>query len=310
MTFLSYFKDARGSIIANKLRSSLSMLGIVIGVASVIILMSIGAGAQQEIMNQMSSLINNNITISSQGGYTTYKSDEVKGYVKSITLTPELAEEIEAAFPELSGAVTYGATTMGAVSYGDNVSYSSFAGVPLDYIQKMGMSINLGSDFNQSDFDTAAEVAIVNKNIVDALFRTTFPIGSKITYNNKEYTIIGTLEDSSIMGMVFIPMTTYWQRITGNTNISAITIKLKAEENNTQRQGKINYFLLRKYGVKHLDLAGFSLNSTAAIGDVIDSTMAVFNLLLGAIGGISLLVGGIGVMNIMLVSVTERTREI
>jgi hypothetical protein len=121
---------------------------------------------------------------------------------------------------------------MGAISYNNNVSMGSFAGVPIDYIQKMGFSLNLGSDFNQSDFDTASEVAIVNKNVIESLFPTSYPLGEKITYNNKEYTIIGTLEDSSIFGMVFIPITTYWQRISGNTDISAITIKLSAEEDN------------------------------------------------------------------------------
>jgi hypothetical protein len=179
----------------------------------------------------------------------------VKGYVKAITLTPELAEEIEAAFPELSGMVTYGITAMGAVSYSNNVSMGSFAGVPLDYISKMEFDIDLGSNFNQSDFDNAAEVAVVNKNVVDSLFRTTYPIGEKIKYNNKEYTIIGTLKDASILGMVFIPITTYQQRISGNTNISAITVKLPAEADNALRTARVQYFLLRKYNVKHLDLA-------------------------------------------------------
>ena len=131
-----------------------------------------------------------------------------------------------------------------------------------------------------------------------------------MTVNNKDYTIIGVLEDASIIGMVHIPLDTYRQRVAGNKDITAITVKLDANANNTERQGKIQYFLLRKYNVKHLDLAGFSLSSTAAVGDAIDSTMAIFNIFLAAIGGISLLVGGIGVMNIMLVSVTERTREI
>jgi putative ABC transport system permease protein len=155
----------------------------------------------------------------------------------------------------------------------------------------MEMTIELGSDFNQSDFDNASEVAIVNKNVIESLFRTTNPIGQKISYNNKEYTVIGTLEDSSIMGMVFIPITTYWQRISGNTDISAIMIKLPAEENNALWIARVEYFLLRKYNVQHLDLAGFSLSSTASIGDTLDSTMAIFSIFLGAIGGISLLVG-------------------
>jgi putative ABC transport system permease protein len=118
------------------------------------------------------------------------------------------------------------------------------------------------------------------------------------------------LDESSVLGMVYIPLTTYQKRVSGKSEISAITVKLNVDEDNALWQARIQYFLLRKYNVKHLDLAGFSLSSTAAIGGIIDSMMVMFQMLLGAIGGISLLVGGIGVMNIMLVSVTERTREI
>lgn len=310
MTLLNYFKEARESIIANKLRSFLSMLGIIIGVSSVILLMAVGEGAQQGIMDQMASLINNNITIQPRGGFTTRTDEETHGYVKAITLTPELADEIEEAFPDLSGAVTYGATTLGQVSYGNNSSMSSFAWVPLDYLQKMALTLEEGDSFNQSDFDNVEMVAIVNKNVVDSLFPAGNALGQKITYNNRDYTIIGTLSDASILWMVYIPITTYWQKVAGNRDISAITVRLSAEANNAERTARVQYFLLRKYNVKHLDLAGFSLSSTAAVGDVIDSAMAIFSILLGAIGWISLLVGGIWVMNIMLVSVTERTREI
>jgi putative ABC transport system permease protein len=187
---------------------------------------------------------------------------------------------------------------------------SSFSGVPIDYLKIMGLTIERGRDFTQFDYDTASNVAIINKNIVESLFRNKNPLGEKVTINNKEYIVIGTLSDSSMMGQMFIPLQTYWHKVSGNKDISTITIKLDAEANNTEWQAKIQYFLLRKFNTKHLDLAGFSISSMAAVGDVVGSTMAMMNIFLGAIGGISLLVGGIGVMNIMLVSVTERTREI
>jgi hypothetical protein len=123
-------------------------------------------------------------------------------------------------------------------------------------------------------------VAIVNKNIIEDLFRTTPPIGERVTYNNKEYTIIGTIEDSSMIGMVFIPITTYQQRITGKSEISNITVKLPAEESNSTRMNRLNYFLLRKYNIKHLDLAGFSLSSTVAAGNTIDDIMKTFSIFL------------------------------
>lgn len=241
-----------------------------------------------------------------------WTDEEINGYVKAIEMTPELTEEIEAYFPQLSGSVTYGATTMGQIANEDQTSSTMgiFGGVPIDYIDKMQQSLSYGSNFYQSDYDTVQDVAIVNKNVVESLFNGAYAVGQKIVVSGREYTIIGVLDESSIMGQVTIPITTYQQRVSGNTNIDGITIKLSAEEDSDLWMQRIKYFLLRKYNIKHIDLAGFSLSSTAAIGDAIDSSMAIFNILLAAIGSISLLVGGIGVMNIMLVSVTERTREI
>lgn len=310
MTFLAYLKDSRTTIVSNKMRSALSMLGIVIWISSVIILMALGKWAENAMMQQMASLINNNLTIQSQWWMTVWTSEEVNGYVKAIRITPELADEIEEFFPELSGRVTYGNTAIGQVQYGSKSSMSSFAGVPIDYLDKVDFTIDRWDTFYQSDFDNAEMVAIINKNVVDALFPTGNPIWEKITYNSKEYTIIWTLEDASIIGMTYIPITTYWQKIAWNQDISALTVTLKAEDNNKLWQWRIEYFLLRKYGVSHLDLAGFTISSTASVGDTIANSMMIFTVLLAAIGGISLLVWGIGVMNIMLVSVTERTREI
>jgi hypothetical protein len=114
----------------------------------------------------------------------------VNGYTKAITLTPELAQEIEDNFTQLSGMITYGASTMGQVSNDDNSAMSSFAGVPMEYITKMGLTLDLGRLFDETDFSTTAEVAVVNKNVVDSLFPNTYAIGQKITVNNKEYTVI------------------------------------------------------------------------------------------------------------------------
>lgn len=176
------------------------------------------------------------------------------------------------------------------MTYDNNSAISSFAGVPIDYLEKMAFTLDGGDNFRQSDFDNVESVAVVNKNVVDSLFPAGGALGHKITYNGKEYTIIGTLSDASIFGMVYIPITTYQQKISGNTDLSAITVRLNAEDNNPLWQARIQYFLLRKYNVKHLDLGGFSLQTTASMGDVIENSMAIFSILMGAIGGISLLV--------------------
>jgi hypothetical protein len=138
--------------------------------------MAVGAGAQKGVMDQMSSLINNNITLATKGGYTVWTDEEINGYVKSIKLTPELAEEIESAFPQLSGAVSYGTTAMGEVSANNDTTFVSFAGSPIDVVSRLGLTLDYGSDFSQENFDKAENVAIVNKNVVEMLFNNAYSL--------------------------------------------------------------------------------------------------------------------------------------
>ena len=272
--------------------------------------MAVGAGAKQGILEQMSSLLNNNITIQSNGGYTQRTSEEINGYVKEISLTKELAEELETAFPELSGIVTYGGSTFGEMSDSSemNMTWGSVEGVPYGALQKLGYTFTAGEDFTEQDFDKKKMVVVIDKNVSDNLFPNSNAVGQTMIMNKKEYTIIGVLKETT--RSVYVPLTTYQNKISGSKKIDSITVKLGAEDDADLRTKRIQYFLIRKYGVKHIDLAGFSVTNNSDVGDSIDEAMGLMNILLGAIGSISLLVGGIGVMNIMLVSVTERTREI
>ena len=311
MNFATYIKDALSNLISNKMRSFLSILWIVIWLFAVIFLMSFWTWAQQWVKDQMGSLITNNITITPNWWYTQRTNDDVHWYVKAITLTTDLVDEIEYYFPELSWKVTYSNSALWNLKNADNDSTMwQFLWVPMDYIDKMSLDWNYWSQFSESNFNRNEDVVIINKNVVDELFDDVYPIWEYLYYNNRKFKVIWVLNEESIFWQAFIPITTYQQKVDTSTKISSITIILWYDDDVNERQNKIKYFLMRKYNISHIDLAWFSISSLSAIGDAIDSAMSIFTYLLAAIGSVSLLVWWIWVMNIMLVSVTERTREI
>jgi len=311
MNFSTYIKDALWNLISNKMRSFLSVLWIVIWLFSVIFLMSFGTWAQQWVKDQMASLITNNITITPNGWYTQRTNDDVHWYVKAVTLTTDLMDELEYYFPELTGKITYSNSALWMIKNADSDSaMGQFLWVPIDYFDKMALDRDYWDKFSEKNMNKNEDVAIVNKNAVDELFDDVYPIWEYVYYNNRKFRIIWVLEEESIFSQVFIPITTYQQKVDNSTKIWSITVILWYDDDVDEWMNKIKYFLMRKYNVKHIDLAGFTVTSLSAIWDAIDKAMWIFTYLLAAIGSISLLVWWIGVMNIMLVSVTERTREI
>ncbi len=293
------------------MRSFLSILWIVIWLFAVIFLMSFGTWAQQWVKDQMASLITNNITITPNWWYTQRTSDDVHWYVKAITLTTDLVDELQYYFPELSWKVTYSNSALWNLKNEDNDSAMwQFLWVPIDYIDKMALDWNYWNKFTESNFNKNEDVVIINKNVVDELFDDVYPIWEYLYYNNRKFKVIWVLNEESIFWQAFIPITTYQQKVDTSAKISSITVILWYDDDVDEWQNKLKYFLMRKYNVSHIDLAWFSISSLSAIGDAIDSAMWIFTYLLAAIWWVSLLVWWIWVMNIMLVSVTERTREI
>ena len=176
MNFATYIKDALSNLISNKMRSFLSILWIVIWLFAVIFLMSFWTWAQQWVKDQMGSLITNNITITPNWWYTQRNNDDVHWYVKAITLTTDLVDEIEYYFPELSWKVTYSNSALWNLKNADNDSTMwQFLWVPIDYIDKMSLDWNYWSQFSQSNFDRNEDVVIINKNVL-ILFENTYII--------------------------------------------------------------------------------------------------------------------------------------
>ena len=311
MNFSTYIKDAIWNLLSNKMRSFLSVLGIVIWLFSVIFLMSFGTWAQQWVKDQMASLITNNITITPDWWYTQRTDDDTHWYVKAITLDENLIDELQYYFPELSWKITYSNSSLWMLKNADNDNLMwQFMWVPIDYLEKTSLDWKYWNKFSQRNFDKNEDVAIINKNCVDYLYDDVEPIWQYIYYNNRKFKIIWILDEESIFGQAYIPITTYQQKVDTTTKIWSITVVLWYDDNVDEWMNKIKYFLMRKYNINHIDLAWFSVSSLSAIGDAIDKAMWIFTYLLAAIWSISLLVWWIGVMNIMLVSVTERTREI
>lgn len=294
------------------MRSFLSVLWIVIWLFSVIFLMSFGIWAQQWVKDQMWSMITNNVTITPRGWFTQWTNDEVHWYVKAINLTTDLIDEIQYYFPELSGRVTYSSYTLWTIKNEDDDStMGQFLWVPYDYIEKLSLDLNEWNLISEKDMNSYKDVAIINKNAEDELFEDAdSAIGWYIYFNNKKFKVIWVLDEESIFSQVYIPISTYWNKINWNSKIWNIIVVLSYDDNADERVNRIKYFLMRKYNISHIDLAGFSVTSLSAISEAINKAMWIFTYLLAAIGSISLLVWWIWVMNIMLVSVTERTREI
>ena len=301
-------------ISTHKLRSFLTMLGIVIGVASVITLMSIGKGATASILESIESIGSNLITISP--GSVTFRGFSGGS---SQTLTYEDAEAIADQIDYVESVAPYYSTRT-QVIYGNANANVQVYGVTPEYADVMNLDLEQGVFFSQYDYDRGSKVAVIGSNVEDTLFENVVPIGENVRIEDKIGTVIGILEsEGGFMGpdnSIFVPLTAVQQSIAqtrtprGEHIVSTIALTV-SDENKTGRVIEDITELLR---TRHRLALGvdddFTIQSMQEIAQTMEETSQTLTILLGAIAAIALLVGGIGVMNIMLVSVLERTREI
>ena len=306
------FLMAWASLIANKMRSILTMLGIIIGVAAVIALVSIGNGVKQDIQNSISSL-GSNLLMVMPGAPRTPGVRPSAGSMKSLKVSDYEAisklDGVRAASPMTNGSYV--------VIYQNKNWTTSVSGVSYNYLDVNNWSMKSGRFLSEKNVQNRERVAVVGKTVVKNLFGDEDPVGAEIRVKNIPFRIIGVLNSkgSGAMGndpddMVIIPYTTAMARVEGVAYLRMIYVVGKDENGIDRLQSDIENLLRVRHGIKDTNLDDFNIQNMNSIMETMEETTGTLTLFLGAVAAISLVVGGIGIMNIMLVSVTERTREI
>jgi putative ABC transport system permease protein len=296
----------------NKMRSGLTALGIIIGVASVVSLVALGNGARAGIESQVAALGENLLTVFA-GDFRTGGVSSGMGSASSLTL--EDAEAIGREIPDVAAVSPESSSGAQAVANGRNW-YTTIAGESAVYLSIRDWKLSAGAMFSERDVSAAAKVAVIGSKTAQELFGPLDPIGQTVRVRNIPFTIVGVLESKgATMGQnqddrLIIPYTTAMKRLTGERHLRQISIRVSSAERMTATQQQIVSLLRQRHGLTVDRKDDFSIFNQKDIAETAGSITAIITVLLGAIAGISLLVGGIGVMNIMLVSVTERTREI
>ncbi len=313
MNPLETLRTAVSALATNRLRALLTTLGIMIGVASVVSLMSLGGSLQSYVTDQFASLGANVLQISAARN-----RDTASG---TTPLTTVDAEGLASSLSQYLSAVGYTYSVSGTVVAGENSSSPSITGVTVNYSELNDWNVASGSFITQKNIDDSARVVVIDQTTATDLFDTANPIGQTVLINNQVFTVIGVLATKSTgfsNQVALVPITTAQTRL-ANARVAGDGYRvsqIQAEVNSTdttvitEATNAIKAYLLKAHGITDASAADFNVFSSATIQDSLTSTLNTLTLFLSAIAGISLLVGGIGVMNIMLVSVTERTREI
>ncbi|MFC1962122.1 ABC transporter permease [Chloroflexota bacterium] len=304
-------------LITHKLRSFLTMLGIVIGVAAVISLMSIGRGATAEILSRIGSLGSNLITIS-PGASSFGGIRSAAGSTR--TLTQEDADAIAQQVPYLAAVAPTYSSNLQLVVDSENMN-AQVTGVPPEYQQIQNLEIAYGAFFSDYEYQRGAKVAVLGSEVKDTLFPDTDPIGQQMRMGNNIVRVIGVMQSKgsgfgSADGSILVPLTAMQQMVAqqrtsqGGRVVSSIALTVSDETQTEYVVGELTSLLRTRHRLGPNVDDDFRVTSMQELAATVTAATATMTLLLGAIAAISLLVGGIGVMNIMLVSVLERTREI
>lgn len=314
MNGTNLFKIALRALANNKLRAFLTMLGIIIGVASVIAMLAIGQGSKKSIQQQISEMGSNMIMI--------HPGAEMRGGVRQDpsamqTLKLENYEKLSEECTYLSG-ISPNVSSSGQLVAGANNYPSSVSGVSMDYLTIRQLTVEQGEMFTENDIRTAAKICVIGKTIVDNLFPDgSDPIGKVIRCNQIPFRVIGVLKSKGYnsMGMdqddvVLAPYSTVMKRLLAQTYLSGIFASALTEEMTEEAVDEITTILRREHKLKETDADDFTIRTQQELSSMLNTTTDLMTTLLACIAGISLVVGGIGIMNIMYVSVTERTREI
>ena len=314
MNTTNLLKIALRALANNKLRGFLTMLGIIIGVASVITMLAIGQGSKRSIQAQISEMGSNMIMI--QPGA------DMRGGVRQDASAMETLKLQD--YEDIVNETRYVSATSPSVNssgqaiYGANNAPTTVYGISPDYMEIRRYEVEDGDMFSDQDVQTAAKVCVIGKTVVDNLFPGgENPVGRVIRFQKLPFRVVGILKSKGYnsMGMdqddlILAPYTTIQKKILAITHLQGITCSALKEEYTNQAIDEISEILRRNHRLRESDDDDFTIRSMQELSTMLTSTTDIMTTLLAAVAGISLLVGGIGIMNIMYVSVTERTREI
>lgn len=314
MNFANLFRIALKALGNNKFRGFLTMLGIIIGVGSVITMLAIGQGSKKSIQAEISEMGSNMIMIhpgeDMRGGVRLSADDMQTLKVKDFEDIRQECGHISLASPSVNSS--------GQAVYGANNTPTSVYGVNEEFLDIRGYKVQDGDIFSEQDIKTAAKVCLVGKTVIDQLFTNgENSVGKVIRFGSIPFRIVGVLESKGYnsMGMdqdnlIITPYTTVMKRILAVTYLQEIVCSALSEEYTDEAISEITDVLRRNHKLKEADDDDFNIRSQQELSSMMTSTSDMMSTLLAAVAGISLLVGGIGIMNIMYVSVTERTKEI
>ncbi len=289
---------AMGGLLGSPFRSFLTTLGVIIGVSAVIITVSIGTGAKRQTETQIQRLGSNLITISS--GYRSAHSKITNRILPAI----EQCSSVRQVTPQISRS--------GTASYGSNGLATTAIGTSSNYLEVRNLKVARGAFLSDADIEAATWNCVLGADLATELFEEEDPLGKRVRFDRVRFTVVGVAASqgdtgfSSVDNVMFIPYTTMQKRLTGNKNISTISVQAVGDKEMDAAYDQVYATLLLETG----DERAFRLSSQADVLDFAASMTDTMTLLLSGIAAVSLLVGGIGIMNIMLVSVTERIREI
>lgn len=316
MELLELIKESLSTLSLNKLRTGLATLGIIIGIGSVITLISLGQSGQKSVQNQIESLGSNLLTVepgSASSGFVRegFGSGTTLTYAdaKALAASSDVASTVNAVSPELA--------RRSQLVAGRNNENAQIIGVTPEYASVHKVNIESGTFISQRDVDASAKNAVLGPDIVTNLFgEGSNPVGQTVRINGISFNIIGVTQSKGGTGFqnpdtyVFVPLTTAQSVLFGVDYLSTISVEAKSSNVMTEAENQIGYFLLARHKISDPTQADFSILSQSDILGAVSQVTSTFTSLLAGIAAISLLVGGIGIMNIMLVTVTERTREI
>ena len=313
--FKSTLKIAIGSLKVNKMRSALTSLGIIIGVSAVIVMLAIGSGANKQVQSNMESMGSNILTIRS----ATAKSGGVSmGMGSKPTLSVKDADAIKKNARGISGVAPLMSSSR-QVMFGNQNWQTTIYGITNQYLYIKNYEIKDGRTFTRDDNNNAAKVAIIGSSVERELFGDINSVGKTIRVGNVPFKVIGTLVSKGTVGpmdqddLIFIPLTTAQRKVFGTDfpgSVNQIIAQAESLESSAIAQKDIEEILRTRHNLGKTQENDFEIRNSAEFQEKMKSTVRTFAILLASIASVSLVVGGIGIMNIMLVSVTERTKEI